>query len=119
MSPVHNKPIRRKYSKQLRKNLTPAEAILWKVLKTKQLGGRKFRRQHSVENYILDFYCPSEMLAIEVDGGYHKRLEIAQNDMVRDELLNQYGIKVLRFENEMIYNHLEIVIDTIRKSFKS
>ena len=62
---VNNLPTLRTFRKELRNNLTPAEARLWTLLKGSQLAGRKFRRQHSVANYILDFYCPSERLAVE------------------------------------------------------
>ena len=68
---IHNLKALENNRKQLRNNLTPAEAALWKMLQNSQLEGRKFRRQHSVGNYILDFYCPSERLCIELDGAYH------------------------------------------------
>jgi len=57
--------------KYLRNNLTEAESLLWEVLKGKKLAGRKFRRQHSIGYYIVDFYCPSEKLIIELDGQHH------------------------------------------------
>lgn len=68
---INNLPALRFFRKALRHNLTPAEAKLWTLLKGSQLAGRKFRRQHSVGNFILDFYCPSERLAIELDGAVH------------------------------------------------
>ena len=73
MSPLqtHNRKRFEERRKSLRKKLTAAEATLWNLLKGKQLEGRKFRRQHSVGKYILDFYCPSERLAIELDGEHH------------------------------------------------
>ncbi|WP_255518216.1 endonuclease domain-containing protein [Fulvivirga sp. M361] len=66
--PLYNKPELKKFRKELRNNGTSAEATLWTMLKNKQLEGRKFRRQYSVGYYILDFYCTSERLAIELDG---------------------------------------------------
>ncbi len=68
---LHNRKYLKENRKMLRSNLTPAEAELWKHLKSSQLYGRKFRRQHSIGNFILDFYCPSEKLAIELDGQIH------------------------------------------------
>ena len=70
---IHNRKNLKQFRKDLRNNLTPAEATLWKAIQRSQLEGRKFRRQHSVGNYILDFYCPKEKLAIEEKIG--KRIE--------------------------------------------
>ena len=71
MRRMNNQLILKTFRKELRSNLTPAEAKLWTYLKNKKLGGRRFRRQHSVGGYILDFYCPTEKLAIELDGQGH------------------------------------------------
>ncbi|MEQ8238110.1 MAG: DUF559 domain-containing protein [Cyclobacteriaceae bacterium] len=83
----------------------------------KKLEGRKFRRQHSVANYILDFYCPSEKLAIELDGEYHNTITQAEYDHERDLFLNHCGIKVLRFENKEVFNHPEAVLENVKKEF--
>lgn len=74
LSQVHNLKDFENNRKSLRKKLTAAEATLWNLLKGKKLDGRKFRRQHSVNQYVLDFYCPSERLAIELDGEHHFKL---------------------------------------------
>ncbi|MBT8319810.1 MAG: DUF559 domain-containing protein, partial [Gramella sp.] len=71
MKRIHNKKYLERFRKKLRKSLTPAEATLWKHLQNRKLKGRKFRRQHSIVNYIIDFYCPEERLAIELDGQGH------------------------------------------------
>src|SRR2546423_2273120 len=68
---IHNMPERKEFRIRLRKNLTSAEATMWKILKSSKFEGRKFRRQHSVGKYVLDFYCPAERLAIELDGEAH------------------------------------------------
>ncbi len=68
---INNRPELKVFRKALRNNSTAAEATLWKMIKGKKLKGRKFRRQFSVEKFILDFYCPSEKLAIELDGAGH------------------------------------------------
>jgi very-short-patch-repair endonuclease len=91
------------YRKDLRSNLTPAEAALWNKLKNGQLEGRKFRRQHSVGNYILDFYCLIEKLGIELDGQVHFDEDHAEYDKERDEILTMSGIKILRFENKLVF----------------
>jgi very-short-patch-repair endonuclease len=104
---------------QLRANLTPAEAALWKALQRSQLGGRKFRRQHSVGMYVLDFYCPREKLAVELDGAAHDS-EVAQHrDGRRDRYLAELGVRVLRFENREVMRNLEGVLEAIRERFAS
>jgi very-short-patch-repair endonuclease len=103
--------------KQLRNNLTPAEATLWTMLKGKQLDGRKFRRQHSVEHCILDFYCPAEKLAIELDGEGHFQEAQISYDAVRTRYLDDFGIRVVRFENGQVFQSPEGVLAEIRKYF--
>ncbi len=112
--PSNNKKLKT-LRKCLRKNLTPAEAKLWKYLQNKQLDGRKFRRQHSIGNYILDFYCPSEKLAIELDGEIHNIETQAEYDNDRDLFLFNCGIKVLRFENKVVFENTGYLIDCIKK----
>ena len=114
---VNNKSILKTFRKQLRNNLTPAEAKLWTYLKNKQLDGRKFRRQFSVDNYILDFYCPSEKLGIELDGEVHNIETQAEYDIERELFLSYYGIKVLRFENKLVFENPDYILDCIKKEF--
>lgn len=115
MSPkqLHNKPELIKFRKALRNNSTSAEATLWNCLQRKQLGGFKFRRQHSVGNYILDFYCPFKRVAIELDGARHFTLEGRKKDVKRDAYLKNQRISVLRFENKLIFENQSIVLDAI------
>jgi len=91
-------------ARELRNNSTHAEQILWGYLKTKPLGF-KFRRQHPYSIYILDFYCHSLKLVIEVDGSIHTIKEVIENDAVRQGLLEKDGLKVIRFSNEEITLH--------------
>ena len=114
----NNKKILITYRKFLRNNSTPAEIRLWTYLKNKQLSGRKFRRQHSIDNFILDFYCPEEKLCIELDGGYHNTPKQSEKDKKRDLILKSYGIKVLRFRNELVFRDCEGVLETIQGEFK-
>jgi len=103
---------------ELRKNMTSAEKVLWQKLKNNQVCGLKFRRQHPVDIFILDFYCHERKLAIEVDGGIHNQQEQKEWDENRTFELNEFGIKVLRFTNEEVINQTKIVLDSIRNFLK-
>lgn len=103
--------------RELRNNLTPAEAALWNILKNSQLKGRKFRRQQSFENYIVDFYCPAEKLIIELDGQVHNNPAAVLADEERDKRLAELGYKVLRFENKDVFRSTEWLIAEIEKQF--
>lgn len=97
----------------LRQNMPAPELILWQRLRSKQLGV-KFRRQHSIGYYILDFYAPSIKLGIEIDGESHFVDDAsAQKDKQRDLGLSQKGIKILRFLNTEIMKNLEVVLEKI------
>jgi very-short-patch-repair endonuclease len=104
------------FRKTLRNRSTSAEATLWKHLKNSQLAGRKFRRQHSLGNYIVDFYCSSAKLIIELDGNQHGDYVQIAKDKDRDEYLEASGYKILRFENRFIFQDIEYVIETIKKN---
>jgi very-short-patch-repair endonuclease len=110
---IHNRQILKSRRKELRNNCTPAEKLLWSVLQHSNLGGYKFRRQHSVGSYILDFYCPSECLAVELDGDSHFTEEALVYDRERTAYLNTLGIKVLRFLNTDVYDNLNVVCERI------
>ncbi len=114
---LNNRPYLKTFRKELRNNLTPAEAKFWTLVQNSKLEGRKFRRQHSVGNYILDFYCPSEKLAIELDGEVHFNETAQLKDAERTLFLNYFGIKVLRFENKLVFEQTEQVLDEIKESF--
>lgn len=116
---IHNRKPLKGFRKELRNNLTPAEATLWSSLQKRQLEGRKFRRQHSIGKYIVDFYCPSEKLVVEADGAGHYTLEGSEYDKIRDNYLNSLGIKVIRIENVDVFNNLEAVLEEIKSYFKS
>ena len=103
------------YAKQMRKNPTGAEGVLWLRLKNKQLAGLKFRRQHPVDRFIADFYCHEKKLVIELDGGIHNKGEQIDLDKGRTETMEEFGIRVLRFKNEDVINNTEQVISQIVK----
>jgi very-short-patch-repair endonuclease len=105
--------------KSLRNNPTPFEIILWKYLQNSQLENRKFRRQHSIGNYVADFYCAKEKLIIEVDGDSHFVNDNAvKYDLKRTEFFNSLGIRVLRFSNLEVVESLEGVLMEIGNAFK-
>ncbi|MEO7992545.1 MAG: DUF559 domain-containing protein [Chryseolinea sp.] len=116
MSDIHNRKNLKHFRRDLRNNSTSAEAVLWNHLKESKLG-KKFRRQHSVGNFILDFYCPTERIAIELDGAHHFTDEGIKYDEVRTQYLNSLNIKVIRFENVKVFEDLEGVLDEIRACF--
>lgn len=97
--------------------MTVAEASFWNIVKNSRLDGRKFRRQHSIGNYILDFYCPSEKLGVELDGQGHFNERAAVYDAERKLFLSYYGIKILRFENNLVFEEREFVVHRIRSFF--
>ena len=103
--------------KELRRNLTHAEATLWTLLKGKKLNGRKFRRQHSFGYYIVDFYCHSEKLVIELDGEIHNHPDIIDYDYKRDNYLKSLGLKVFRIENKFVFDHPEQLLKMIEEYF--
>ena len=115
---IHSLPHVGEFRKELRKSLTPAEATFWKIVKSSKFEGRKFVRQHSVGNYILDFYCPSEKLAVELDGSRHFSSLGAMEDRERTAYLESKGIRVVRFENREVFEETEWMLDVIRANFR-
>jgi len=98
-------------ARQLRKNATDAEMLLWNILRDRQLENKKFRRQHPIGNYVLDFYCDTDKLAIELDGGQHA--DQKAYDQKRTDFLNAQGITVLRFWNNDVLTNIEGTAETI------
>lgn len=97
----------------LRTSATPAETTLWQYLKRSQVGGLKFRRQHSIGSYILDFYCPEIKLGIELDGEVHHQPMAYESDLIRTNYLNQQGITVLRYHNDVVFKNVQGIIESI------
>ena len=113
---IHNDPNQKTLRQTLRNNATAAEAILWRALKGKRVEGLKFRRQFGVGPYVIDFYCPEIRLGIELDGGVHKTSYTHEYAEMRSRYLAENGIRVLRFDNEVVYNNVEGIIEAIRKA---
>jgi very-short-patch-repair endonuclease len=116
---LFNRKDLKSYRSFLRNKATSAEATLWNILKSKQLDGRKFRRQYSIGNYIVDFCCLSEELIIELDGDLHGEYYKIQKDENRDMYLENLGFTVLRFENRFVFQEPEYLKDEIRKAIKN
>ncbi|MCH7623917.1 MAG: endonuclease domain-containing protein, partial [Nitrospinae bacterium] len=95
--------------RNLRKNSTDAEKRIWSLLRNRQLVGYKFRRQHPVKKFIVDFACPEILLAIEVDGGQHVERKKADNE--RTKFLETQGYRVLRFWNDQVLKETEAVLE--------
>jgi very-short-patch-repair endonuclease len=103
------------FRSSLRNRSTSAEAALWNILKSRNLDGRKFRRQYSIDNYIVDFCCPSEKLIIELDGAPHGEYHRIQKDEKRDKYIESLGFTVIRFENRVVFQEPEFLKNEIRK----
>ncbi len=98
----------------LRSNMPVAEQKIWYYLRARNLNNYKFRRQFSIGNYIVDFFCPELKLSIEIDGDSHfSDIEVVNYDKQRTIFLNKQGIKVVRFTNDEVENNIEAVIEKI------
>lgn len=115
---ITNIAVLKKVRRELRKNMTSAEVALWQRLKAGQLNGTHWRRQYSVDRYILDFYCPIYKLCIELDGQEHYTMQGDTRDYDRTIFLNSQGIEVLRFENKDIWENIEQVLEAIKVKLK-
>ena len=106
-------PKLKEYARQLRNNSTKSEIYLWKYLKGKQMMGYDFHRQKPLDNYIVDFYCYELMVAIEIDGYTHLLEEVQVKDEKKEKRLNELGITVLRFQDDLVFNDIENVLRKI------
>lgn len=102
-------------AKQLRESMTPAEILMWDVLKNKQFKGYKFRRQHPIHEFIVDFYCHELQLIIEIDGKYHDSEEQKNKDLNRSELLAFQGLREIRFTNEEVIQGVDLVLKKLEE----
>ena len=98
----------------MRRNPTPAEDMLWKRIRRKQVGGFRFRRQFAIERFIVDFYCFEARLVLEIDGAIHDEPGHAEYDNQRQQYLEALGMRVLRFTNAQVTNDAEAVVEFIR-----
>jgi very-short-patch-repair endonuclease len=101
-------------AKALRKYMTLSEVLLWQELKGKQLMGYDFDRQRPIDNYIVDFYCKELQLAIEIDGDSHDFEDVQINDKIRQQRLEELGVKILRFDDHDVKRNIGWVLEEIQ-----
>ena len=112
---LHSRASLKPRRRELRAQLTPAEARLWLHVQRGQLAERKFRRQHSIGRYVVDFYCPGEKLIVELDGAAHGHDVAWRRDEQRTQYFSAVGLRVLRFENRDVMENLDGVLAQIRE----
>ena len=105
-------------ARNLRKNMTEAERVLWEHLRNRRLDGLKFRRQQIVEGFVADFFCEELKLVVETDGEIHETPEQKEIDKHRKEVFNARSLREVRFKNAEVLNNISYVLDTIR-SYKT
>ena len=101
------------YGRELRQEATDAEKLLWAELRNRKLNGLKFRRQHPLDKFIVDFYCNEKNLVVELDGGVHDEKINKDYDDARTVMLAGFNIIVLRFKNEEVINDMQGVLKKI------
>ena len=102
-------------AKTLRKDSTSAEKLLWKILRNREIKKLKFRRQHPIGHFILDFYCHELRLGIELDGDIHEIDFVKKHDNKRQAILRKLGITIIRFDNEIILSNPDSTLKEIQK----
>lgn len=102
-----------KNARRLRGEMTKAESVLWGVLRNRQLGGHKFRRQHPLCGYIVDFYCAKAKLVVEIDGDIHALPERELKDKFRSDQVEQAGNRVIRFTNDEVLENLDGLVERL------
>ena len=100
-------------ARELRKNMTPAEKILWEKLRHNQLNGLQFRRQQIINPFIVDFYCHAKALVVEVDGDIHDLRQ--EEDTRREKVLSEMGLRIVRFRNDEVIKNLSTVVGKIKE----
>jgi len=105
-------------ARELRQQQTPAEDIVWELLRDHRFEGLKFRRQHQIGNYIADFFCSEHKLVVEVDGDVHRSPEVVAKDSQRDAYLRSLGYTVIRFENQLVLNNPAEFLNQIKTALQ-
>lgn len=103
-------------AKELRDRLTEPEKILWEKLRLNRLNGYRFKPQHPIGSFIADFYCHKAKLVIEIDGKYHDSKSQSEFDANRSGIINEFGLRVIRFSNEDVINRIDFVLSEIEKN---
>jgi len=115
MARIYNRTTEKPRRQLLRREMPRAEKILWSKLRGRQMLGYKFRRQFSVQTYVVDFYCAPARLAIEIDGDSHFQKGSPARDDARQAAIESFGIDFLRFRNVEVFEHLEVVLGAIER----
>jgi len=118
MTKHYNRQQEKEKRRELRQNETIAESNLWSQLRNRGCLGLKFRRQFSIDKYIIDFYCPEYKIAIELDGSVHELEDVKENDINRQKYLEDYGIHFIRITNEEYFANPNKAFDKIEKRIK-
>jgi len=119
MTKHYNCKEQKELRKKLRKDMPKSKRLLWNRLRNKQLNGYGFRRQHSVGPYIINFYCSSAKLAIELDGDSHYLNNAQEKDRVREKFIEQFGICFLRFTNAQVSGNVDEILATILRNLEN
>jgi very-short-patch-repair endonuclease len=106
-------------ARSLRRSATIPERVLWNALRHRKLGGWKFRRQHPVGPFVLDFFCREKSIAIELDGDIHSQKETAIYDLERTRYFKRLGVRILRFPNDQVLGNLPGVLSKITKAMEN
>ncbi len=113
----YNKIIEKEKRRDLRNDQTYCEKIIWSALRRKQIKGERFLRQYSIDQYVIDFYCPNLKLAIEIDGDDHfESEEKIEYDKKRQKYLESYGLTFVRYTDDEVYGNINKVVDKIEKA---
>lgn len=115
---LYNDPSRKEFRHELRRKATRTEYYFWNFIRRSQVEGLKFRRQFGVGPFIIDFYCPTLRLAVELDGETHESSEAQQYDKARTAFLETLHIKVIRFQNGDVLENIEYVLHGLRQCIK-
>ncbi|MEH2297119.1 endonuclease domain-containing protein [Nostoc sp.] len=119
MTKLYNKNSEIEKRRLLRQNITKAEKLLWDKIRDRQLENCKFRRQYSVDKFVMDFYSSEFKLAIEIDGESHFQEGAAESDKARQQFIESAGIKFIRFTNNDVYANLSGVLESIAQNIRN
>ncbi|MEH2408805.1 endonuclease domain-containing protein [Nostoc sp.] len=119
MTKLYNKNSEIEKRRLLRQNITKAEKLIWDKIRDRQLENCKFRRQYSVDKFVMDFYSSEFKLAIEIDGESHFQEGAAESDKARQEFIESAGIKFIRFTNNDMYANLSGVLESIAQNIRN
>lgn len=114
MNRIFNQKTQKEKRRALRKRSTRGERLLWQNLRNRSIEGFKFRRQHSVGPFVLDFYCPELKLAIEVDGYSHDSEESKKYDAERQKIIEVYEVRFLRIRDEEVHENIDKALDKVK-----